>query len=105
MPIVVAEFFEAVRRQLDLARMLDVTPSAVSNTKKRQQCSLEMVVAASMLTGQPIEWFLFGEQGKKGGATPGAQTPPLQQRLERLEQTVRHMEQRIDRLESGCCSE
>ncbi len=97
--------FEAVRRQLDLARMLDVTPSAISNTKKRQQCSLEMVVAASMLTGQPIEWFLFGEQGKKGGATPGAQTPPLQKQIERLEQTMRQMEQRLDLLERGCCSE
>ena len=96
--------FEAVPRQLDLARMLEVTPSAVSNTKKRQQCSLEMVIAASMLTGQPIEWFLFGEQGEKGGATPGANPLQPQHRIDHIERRLRRLEQRVDQLAGGCCS-
>ncbi len=100
--------FEAVPRQLDLARLLGLTPSAISNTKKRQQCSLELVIAASQITGRPIEWFLFGERGQKGGPAPGAVAPaqqPLQQRIENLELAVRRMEQRIAQLEGGCCSE
>ncbi len=94
--------FETVSRQQDLADMLGVTPSAITNTKKRQQCSLELVIAASQVTGRPIEWFMFGEQGKKGGTTPGAQKPPLQQRLDRLERAVRRLEERLGRLEAGC---
>ncbi len=97
--------FETVPRQQDLADLLGVTASAITNTKKRQQCSLELVIAASQITGGPIEWLMFGDQGKKGGATPGAQTPPLQQRLECLERTVRQLEQRLGRLEGGCCAE
>lgn len=53
--------FEAVPKQVDLAKALGVTSSAISNLKKRQRCSLELVLVASEITGRPIEWFLFGE--------------------------------------------
>lgn len=85
--------FEVVPKQLDLARMLGLTPSAVSNTKKRGQCSLELVIAASKITGRSIEWFLFGEEG----AAPG----PIEKRLAELEEPVQRLEERVDELEEG----
>ena len=97
--------FETVPRQLDLARILGVAPSTVAHTKKRQQCSPELVIAASLLTGRPIKWFLYGERGEKGGGAPGATPLQPDQRLERLERSVQQLKQRVDRFESGCCSE
>lgn len=85
--------FEVVPKQLELARMLGVTPSAISNTKKRDQCSLELVIAASKITGRPIEWFLFGEEG----AAPG----PIEKRLAGLEKSVEQLAQRVDKLEEA----
>jgi len=54
--------FEAVPRQIDLARKLGLTSSAISNLKKRQKCTLELVIAASELSDRSIEWLLFGER-------------------------------------------
>ena len=54
--------FEAIPVQKELADMLDITPSAVSNMKKRGQCSIELVVVASKITGRPLDWFVFGRK-------------------------------------------
>ena len=97
--------FETVRRQQDLADMLGVTPSAISESKRRQRCSLELIIAASEITGRPIEWFMFGERGENGSAAPGAKMSPGQLRIEFFELVVRQLEQRFDRLEDACCSE
>ena len=97
--------FETVPRQQDLADLLRVTPSAITNTKKRQQCSLELVIAASQVTGRPIEWFMFGERGKKGSAAPGAKMSAQKLRLDNIGRTVQQLEQQIGRLESVCCPE
>ncbi|MFW6158797.1 MAG: helix-turn-helix domain-containing protein [Planctomycetota bacterium] len=108
--------FDTVPRQLDLSRMLGVTPSAISNTKKRGQCSIELVIAASKITGRPIEWFLFGDRGQAGGPTPGAAAAaeeaasggpadlksalgPVEDRLAAMERSLRRIEQRLDQLE------
>ena len=53
--------FASVWRQVDLAKALELTPSAISNLKRRQRCTIELLVAACRLTGKPVEWFLFGE--------------------------------------------
>jgi len=57
--------FKAVRRQIDLAKKLGLTSSAISNLKKRQKCTLPLIIAASELTGKPVEWFLFGDRGNR----------------------------------------
>lgn len=67
--------FDAVPRQVELARRLGLTSSAISNLKKRQRCSLALVIAASEITGKPVEWFLFGERaGERRGLRERAQT-------------------------------
>lgn len=87
--------FQTVPRQLDLARLLGVTPSAISNAKRRGQCSLEMVVAASNLTGRSIEWFVLGKEKAEG---------PREKRLAKLERSVRRLEERVEQLEVSSTS-
>jgi len=58
--------FESVPRQVDLARRLGLTSSAISNLKKRQRCTLGLVIAAAEITGKPVEWFLFGDAADRG---------------------------------------
>ncbi|MFO7898309.1 MAG: helix-turn-helix domain-containing protein [Planctomycetota bacterium] len=84
--------FEAIPKQKDLAEMVGVTPSAMTNTKKRGACSLELVIAASQITGRSIEWFLFGEEG----------APPslLEERVAALEKDVARLQERVDALAS-----
>jgi hypothetical protein len=57
-----ARVFDAVDRQVDLARKLELTPAAISNLKRRKKCTLDLVLAAGELTGRPVEWFLFGDR-------------------------------------------
>jgi transcriptional regulator with XRE-family HTH domain len=61
--------FEAVPRQVDLARRLGLTSAAISNLKKRQKVTLGLLIAAAELTGESVEWFLFGTKGGGSGAT------------------------------------
>ncbi|MFO7898092.1 MAG: helix-turn-helix domain-containing protein [Planctomycetota bacterium] len=96
--------FEVVPRQVDLSRMLGVTPSAISNTKKRGQCSLELVIAASKITGRSIEWLLFGERGQEGGPAPaeeaaGGEAVDLKSALRPVEDRLAAMERSLRRIE------
>lgn len=64
--------------------MLGQTDSAISQAKKRKRCSFELTIAASYLTGRPIDWFLFGE-----GNPPVVR---LAQRVVELEEELRQRE-------------
>ena len=54
--------FEAVTRQVDLAKLLGVTSAAVSNLKRRKKVTLELILGAAQLTNRPVDWFLFGDR-------------------------------------------
>lgn len=54
--------FSVVRRQRDLAERLGVSASAVSALKRKGRVTLDLVLAASEITGRPVGWFLFGEK-------------------------------------------
>ena len=66
--------FQAVPRQVALAKKLGITSSAISNLKRRRRCTLALVVAASELTGKPVAWFLFGDRDEK--KSPGEPAKP-----------------------------
>ena len=61
---VAGRVFGSVRRQADLASALGLRPATISAMKVRGRVSLEVVVAAAELTGRPVTWFLFGEEGR-----------------------------------------
>ena len=58
-----ARVFAAVRRQRDLADFLGVSAQAISHLKQKGRCTLDLVLAASELTGKSTDWFLYGRGG------------------------------------------
>jgi hypothetical protein len=94
--------FEAVGRQVDLARTLDVTPAAISNLKKRHRCTLPLVIGAAKLTGRTVEWFIFGEERSRPVVADGeAPYGPSRTtaRLDALDRRLAKLEQRMAKLE------
>lgn len=65
-PVVLRRIFREVRAQTDLAREMGVRDATVSAMKKRERCSLEMLLAACRLTGKSLEFFLYGDE-RAGG--------------------------------------
>jgi CI repressor-like protein len=82
--------FEAVTRQVDLARKLELTSAAISNLKKRQKVTLGLVLAAAEVTGESVEWFLYGR--------PGSGSRGLSEQVAALSKATSDVAQKTSRL-------